>query len=61
MERDEFGYAGGKPTWYIVIILLAMFFIIIGYGSRKFLPDISNWLKGGDPDRIQWSIEAPNR
>ncbi len=61
MEREEFGYTGGRPVWWIVLIIALWIAIVVGYGSVKFIPDLANWLKGGDPDRIQWAIEAPGR
>jgi len=60
-QEEQFGYQGGRPVWYIVLILALWALIILGYGSQKWWPDISNWMKGGNPDKIQWSIEAPGK
>lgn len=57
-EREELGYAGGKPTWLIIIVLIAMVIMFIGYSTKYFFPDLSNWLEeGADPDKIIWQVE----
>lgn len=58
MERDELGYAGGKGTWFVVVIILLIALISISYAVAHFFPDLSNWLKKGvDPDKIIWQVE----
>ncbi len=61
MERDEFTYADGRPVWFILLIIALWVILVFGYGAVKFVPDLANWMRGGDPDRIQWAIEAPGR
>ena len=58
MAKEEFGYAGGKGTWLVVFIVIAMATIAIGYAVTYFFPDLANWLKeGADPDKIIWLRE----
>ncbi len=61
MNEQELGYQGGKPTWFVVFIILAIAAMVIGYGSTYFFPDLSNWLvEGADPDKIIWMTEKGN-
>ncbi len=61
MEREELGYSGGRPVWYIILIIIAMILIILGYGYKNFLPDLNRWLAGGNPDTIQWAGEIDKK
>ncbi len=56
-NNEEFGYAGGKGTWLIVLLVLSMALLIIGYTTSYFFPDLSLWLEGGKPDSIIWQTE----
>lgn len=57
-ERDEMGYADGKGTWFVVVIVSLMALISISYAVKYFSPDLSNWLREGrDPDKIIWQTE----
>lgn len=58
MERDELGYSGGLPKWFIIATIVGMAAIFIGYTTMYFFPDLANWLKeGADPDKILWLVE----
>jgi hypothetical protein len=58
-HEEEFGYDNGKGTWLIVVLVIAILILVIGYGSTYFFPDLTNWIKGGNPDVIQWMREVP--
>lgn len=59
--KDELEYDNGKGTWLVIVLVLAMAILIIGYMSVHFFPDFANWMKGGNPDVIQWMREVPKK
>jgi hypothetical protein len=60
-KDEEFGYDNGKGTWLVVVTIIAIILLIIGYTTAHFFPDLANWMKGGDPDIIQWLREVPKK
>mgnify|MGYP001187031243 CR=1 FL=1 len=61
IEKDELHYAGGKPLWFIALTLIVMITFAVCYGYINFLPELSNWLSGDEPDAIQWAVSAPGQ
>ncbi|MBF0541149.1 MAG: hypothetical protein HQK91_06840 [Nitrospirae bacterium] len=61
VQRDDLGYDNGKGTWLVIVLIAAMAILIIGYMTAHFFPDFANWMKGGDPDVIQWMREVPKK
>ncbi len=61
MERDTLGYGPGRANIFIRVVILIMGIFIIAYATRYFLPEVRKWMKGGDPDTLQWSHEQVKR